>query len=89
MNRDKKIKFIKTATAIAHQLSLVRFSPVMEKNNSRLIIMPRIKGIMANPVSVARQIFQEKAGIPEPTLRKICALCDCNWFEQEEKWLRL
>ncbi|MEJ6485988.1 hypothetical protein N0Y54_32780 [Nostoc punctiforme UO1] len=28
-------------------------------------------------------------GIPEPTLGEICRLCDCNWYEQEEKWLRL
>jgi hypothetical protein len=45
--------------------------------------------ITNNPANVAQQIFQEKNGIPEPTLRKICALCGCNWFEQEEKWLHL
>ncbi|BAY19995.1 hypothetical protein NIES21_58650 (plasmid) [Anabaenopsis circularis NIES-21] len=28
-------------------------------------------------------------GIPEPTLGEICRLSDCNWYEQEEKWLRL
>ncbi|MDJ0676824.1 MAG: hypothetical protein QNJ36_15835 [Calothrix sp. MO_167.B42] len=35
------------------------------------------------------KILQEKKGIPVPTLRKICDLCGCNWFEQEKKWLRL
>ena len=33
--------------------------------------------------------LMEKNGTPEPTLRKICELCGCNWFEQERKWLRL
>lgn len=28
-------------------------------------------------------------GIPEPALGEICRLSDCNWYEQEEKWLRL
>lgn len=28
-------------------------------------------------------------GIPEPTFGEICRLSDCNWYEQEEKWLRL
>jgi inactive STAND len=31
----------------------------------------------------------EKQGMPMPTLRKICDICGCNWFEQEGKWLRL
>lgn len=28
-------------------------------------------------------------GIPEPALGEICRLSGCNWYEQEEKWLRL
>ncbi|MEA5568451.1 hypothetical protein [Anabaena sp. UHCC 0399] len=28
-------------------------------------------------------------GIPEPALEEICLLSGCNWYEQEEKWLRL
>jgi hypothetical protein len=28
-------------------------------------------------------------GVPEPTLREICGLCGCNWYDQEEKWLKL
>lgn len=28
-------------------------------------------------------------GIPEPALGEICRLSDCNWYEQEEKWLKL
>ncbi|MDZ8079091.1 MAG: hypothetical protein RMX35_08310 [Nostoc sp. DcaGUA01] len=28
-------------------------------------------------------------GIPEPALGEICHLSGCNWYEQEEKWLRL
>lgn len=35
------------------------------------------------------RILLEKQGIPIPTLRKICELCDFNWFEQEGKWLIL
>ncbi|AOY79837.1 hypothetical protein BJP36_07740 [Moorena producens JHB] len=35
------------------------------------------------------KILLAKKGIPEPTFRKICALCGCNWYEQEKKWLRL
>ncbi|NER91124.1 hypothetical protein [Moorena sp. SIO3A2] len=35
------------------------------------------------------KLILAKKGIPEPTFRKICALCGCNWYEQEKKWLRL
>jgi hypothetical protein len=35
------------------------------------------------------EMLAMKQGIPMPTLRKICDLCGCNWFEQEGKWLRL
>jgi len=28
-------------------------------------------------------------GIPELTLREICELCGCNWYDQEDKWLKL
>ncbi|WP_341525412.1 hypothetical protein WKK05_22825 [Nostoc sp. UHCC 0302] len=28
-------------------------------------------------------------GIPEPALGEICHLSGCNWYEEEEKWLRL
>jgi hypothetical protein len=45
--------------------------------------------ITDDPIGMAHQIIQEMNGIPEPTFHKICALCDCNWYEQEGKWLRL
>ncbi|NEO77013.1 hypothetical protein [Moorena sp. SIO4G3] len=35
------------------------------------------------------KILLAKKGIPEPTFRKICELCGCNWYDQEEKWFRL
>jgi len=28
-------------------------------------------------------------GIPEPALGEICHLSGCNWYDEEEKWLRL
>ena len=28
-------------------------------------------------------------GMPAPTLREICDLCGCNWYDQEDKWLKL
>ncbi|MCW5316730.1 hypothetical protein GTQ43_23810 [Nostoc sp. KVJ3] len=28
-------------------------------------------------------------GIPEPALGEICQLSGCNWYDEEEKWLRL
>ncbi|MEH2285811.1 MAG: hypothetical protein V7K90_31595 [Nostoc sp.] len=28
-------------------------------------------------------------GIPEPALSEICHLSGCNWYDEEEKWLRL
>lgn len=28
-------------------------------------------------------------GIPEPALGEICRLCGVNWYDEEEKWLRL
>src|SRR5579883_704414 len=28
-------------------------------------------------------------GVPEPVLCEICDLCGCNWYDQEDKWLRL
>ncbi|MBW4577997.1 MAG: hypothetical protein KME42_00285 [Tildeniella nuda ZEHNDER 1965/U140] len=28
-------------------------------------------------------------GLPEPTLREICDLCGCNWYDQEDRWLKL
>ncbi|MEH2125896.1 hypothetical protein [Nostoc sp.] len=43
--------------------------------------------ISANKTETIR-VLLEKQGIPMPTLRKICDLCGCNWFEQEGKWLR-
>ena len=42
----------------------------------------------ANKTETVR-VLLEKQGVPMPTLRKICDLCGCNWFEQECKWLRL
>ncbi|MGH1393322.1 MAG: hypothetical protein ACRAVC_04715 [Trichormus sp.] len=37
------------------------------------------------------QIILENSdnGIPEPALGEICRLSDCDWYEQEEKWLKL
>jgi inactive STAND len=43
--------------------------------------------ISANKTETVR-VLLEKQGVPMPTLRKICDLCGCNWFEQENKWLR-
>ncbi|BAZ10730.1 hypothetical protein NIES4071_25530 [Calothrix sp. NIES-4071] len=42
----------------------------------------------ANKAETIRMLL-EKQGIPMPTLRKICDICGCNWFEQEGKWLRI
>ncbi|GAA6618618.1 hypothetical protein [Scytonema sp. NUACC26] len=44
--------------------------------------------ISTNKVATVR-VLLEKQGMPIPTLRKICDICGCNWFEQESKWLRL
>lgn len=44
--------------------------------------------ICSNKAETIRMLL-EKQGIPMPTLRKICELCGCNWFEQEGKWLHL
>ena len=35
------------------------------------------------------KVILEKQGIPDLTIRKICTLCGCNWFQQEKKWLHL
>ncbi|MBD2775080.1 hypothetical protein [Iningainema tapete] len=44
--------------------------------------------ISTNKAETVR-VLLDKQGIPVPTLRKICDICGCNWFEQESKWLRL
>ena len=44
--------------------------------------------IRDNKVETVKTLL-EKQGVPMPTLRKICDLCGCNWFEQEGKWFRL
>ncbi len=44
--------------------------------------------ISENKTEIVKMLL-EKQGIPIPTLRKICELCGCNWFDQEEKWLSL
>ncbi len=44
--------------------------------------------ISANKAETVK-VLLDKQGVPMPTLRKICDLCGCNWFEQEGKWLRL
>lgn len=28
-------------------------------------------------------------GVPEPALGEICQLCGCDWYQEEEKWLKL
>lgn len=38
---------------------------------------------------VAALLANTDNGIPEPTLREICDLCGCNWYDQEDKWLKL
>ncbi|MCW5315161.1 hypothetical protein GTQ43_15495 [Nostoc sp. KVJ3] len=72
-------------------LGLPAINPFLEKDmrdwlNYQSDFLP--PAISANKTETLRML-SEKQGIPMPTFRKICDLCGCNWFEQENKWLRL
>ncbi|MEH2026502.1 hypothetical protein [Nostoc sp.] len=71
-------------------LGLPAINPFLEKDmrdwlNHHSDSLPL--AISANKTETIK-VLLEKQGIPMPTLRKICDLCGCNWFEQENKWLR-
>jgi hypothetical protein len=72
-------------------LSLPRISPFSDRDlrewlNYQSDFLPL--AIAANKTETVEALM-EKQGVPMSTIIKICDLCDCNWFEQEGKWLRL
>ncbi|MBD2677503.1 MULTISPECIES: hypothetical protein [Nostoc] len=74
-----------------YPFGLPAINPFLEKDmrdwlNYQSEFLP--KTISTNKTETIKAIL-EKQGIPIPTLQKICDLCGCNWYDQEEKWLRL
>lgn len=51
--------------------------------------LPLVEAIQNTEDELVREILEKSDnGVPELAMLEICHLCDCNWYEEKDRWLK-